>query len=1381
MRFHVQAAVRALLIFLLGLIPASSLFAAYTVTGKFEYEDREFDLDGFTGVVTRRAIRFADVRILAAGSSVARGATNAAGEFMIVVPDIVVSSLSAICITSSSETPTLLLNVRVADNNFSFGDFYSISSATFATQGPSGIISMGTTVAKAGTDPGKAFNIWDVLLDGLEFVSSAQAHGSLPDQPLTALWRETHTRTGSFFNYGNNRYIYVGSFSGCNDTVIAHEFAHFIDAAFSRSYNPGGQHFLGDDKQDIRLSWAEGLATFLGSSIRRFKGYPRPDIYVSTDGVNLSFSYELESLSGNANIASTTGSTNEVAVSAALWDITDGTNTADADPGADDDPLERPFHEVWKDLTQYMPSVTGHDPSVEDFWDGWFAVRNGGSLIDMQRVFADVNGIEFLPDPLEADDAFAEASRIGVGRIEPLVAERKVLISEINVDRVDAVELYNAGNREVDLAGWRIIAGAPGYSTAVLTLPPFRLAAGAFVVLSEASGVNTSSTLFFSNNISWANGSDGDCALLDNWGVGKDFVRWGNSNAIPPVGTAFFGANPASPASGKTLCRSFGARDTDSGIDWSGQSPSLATYNMGGNALHHTFYPSLDIDIAVFHAAAGAEYLVETFHLTNGAQTTFDIVAADGATTLASSGNPSNQTSGSSLRWTASVSGQYYVRTRRFDGGGNLARYGSYDLRVVARAPLRVSKGPEGQFDTLAAAIAAALPGDTIEIQDSSTYLESLVIAGKNITLRAARGQRPVLDASADSSRPGVDVNAPSVRMEGLIIRGGTPGIRVWGGSATLRNIIVTRAAAGIHIEGPSTAAALTHCTIAGNAGFGVRILQSASARIINTIAAGNPQGDLFSDGTAPSVIVGNSLVGSGAPAGSDGNLEGDPRFVNAGSGDYHLAKLSPAIDAGSPAEAGLPALDAGGLSRSLDGNGDGTPIPDMGAYEYLPSESLASVSLFPQIAVGGGYRTSLVAINPGKTEAQIRLNLSGSDGRPVSEALLTTAGTYPALSLPALGMTRMDAESQGEITSGYASLLGSIPINGAVIFQVLDGNRIAGEAGVGPASPAARFIIYVDDTNNARSGYALANPGALAAHATLILRDPGGSAVASEPVHLAARGHLAEFAWERFAAAGSGFEGTIECVSDQPLHAVALRYDNTTQDVFSTIPVLTDSLSSTLYFPQIADGSAYRTNLILLNPNDRPVTAQIDFFTGTGESLRLPVGGVLRAGMSVSLGPRGSASLFTDGSDSVLKTGWTRVTANDAIGGSSIIQTLSGTRVTAEAGTAASAPGSRLLSHMESRGHSASGIAICNPGANANPLTLRLRNTLGEIVAARSLVLPGLGQTARFFTEWFTPGFDEFEGTLEIRAAGPVSVVALRFDNLLLDVFATLPVIVIQ
>src|SRR5688572_13702772 len=66
-----------------GLLSASPAFADYTVTGKFQYEDRVFDIDGFTGTITPRPIRFADVRIMITGTSsvLASGPTNSNGDF----------------------------------------------------------------------------------------------------------------------------------------------------------------------------------------------------------------------------------------------------------------------------------------------------------------------------------------------------------------------------------------------------------------------------------------------------------------------------------------------------------------------------------------------------------------------------------------------------------------------------------------------------------------------------------------------------------------------------------------------------------------------------------------------------------------------------------------------------------------------------------------------------------------------------------------------------------------------------------------------------------------------------------------------------------------------------------------------------------------------------------------------------------------------------------------------------------------------------------------------------------------------------------------------------------------------------------------------------
>ena len=50
----------------------------------------------------------------------------------------------------------------------------------------------------------------------------------------------------------------------------------------------------------------------------------------------------------------------------------------------------------------------------------------------------------------------------------------------------------------------------------------------------------------------------------------------------------------------------------------------------------------------------------------------------------------------------------------------------------------------------------------------------------------------------------------------------------------------------------------------------------------------------------------------------------------------YRLTPASPAIDAGAPAPlAG--GTDAAGRPRVVDGNGDGTAVIDLGAYEFKP------------------------------------------------------------------------------------------------------------------------------------------------------------------------------------------------------------------------------------------------------------------------------------------------------------------------------------------------------------------------------------------------------------------------------------------------------------
>ena len=80
---------------------SSPAFADYTVTGKFQYQDREFNLNGFTGNVVPRAIRFATVRIMAGATTLATGSTQSDGAFSVLVPGSTAQSITALCVATS--------------------------------------------------------------------------------------------------------------------------------------------------------------------------------------------------------------------------------------------------------------------------------------------------------------------------------------------------------------------------------------------------------------------------------------------------------------------------------------------------------------------------------------------------------------------------------------------------------------------------------------------------------------------------------------------------------------------------------------------------------------------------------------------------------------------------------------------------------------------------------------------------------------------------------------------------------------------------------------------------------------------------------------------------------------------------------------------------------------------------------------------------------------------------------------------------------------------------------------------------------------------------------------------------------------------------------
>ncbi|MHC4396844.1 MAG: right-handed parallel beta-helix repeat-containing protein [Planctomycetota bacterium] len=134
----------------------------------------------------------------------------------------------------------------------------------------------------------------------------------------------------------------------------------------------------------------------------------------------------------------------------------------------------------------------------------------------------------------------------------------------------------------------------------------------------------------------------------------------------------------------------------------------------------------------------------------------------------------------------------------------------------------------------------------------------------------------------------------------------------------------------------------ILNCTFCGNSaptgGSVVYNQEESYVTVINSIVWDNVGSEIAGGG----YNISYSNIEDGYPG--EGNIDIDPGF--AFSTDCHLIRDSACIDAGTNTPAGgLTARDIDGNPRVLDGNGDGTAVVDMGAYEFNPNSPSIALS----------------------------------------------------------------------------------------------------------------------------------------------------------------------------------------------------------------------------------------------------------------------------------------------------------------------------------------------------------------------------------------------------------------------------------------------------
>jgi Bacterial pre-peptidase C-terminal domain len=389
---------------------ATPAAANWTASGQLLYEHRDWDQTGFTGTSGNRPVRYADVEVIdptksGSKSHLAWGRTDQNGAFSVAVVDSSTRSMVRVRIMTQA-TQTSDLFVKVTNQG---GSVYAANSPDATNHGPTTNVDWGSMVAPA-FGGGEPFNVYDLGVYGADYVKYLAGSRPSSSKLVTFKWQIDGGVTNSTTS-GNT--VTLRDNAGYDDTVILHEWSHYVMNNYSKSSNPGGTHYLAACDEDPRLTFDEARASFFGCSVRRYYGWPNANIYLRTDGGSgpghAQNWYDLEDPVQYFCLGDTSETTN----SRTMWDVVDGAGTTDLSIGLDDNPpdaLSLPDGEIWQVFTGPIKSVTYVTP--ESLWDGWFdpTVANG-HFPEMQGIWGAYT-VEFWQDAYEPNNSSSTATPI---------------------------------------------------------------------------------------------------------------------------------------------------------------------------------------------------------------------------------------------------------------------------------------------------------------------------------------------------------------------------------------------------------------------------------------------------------------------------------------------------------------------------------------------------------------------------------------------------------------------------------------------------------------------------------------------------------------------------------------------------------------------------------------------------------------------------------------------------------------------------------------------------------------------------------------------------------------------------------------------------------
>ena len=424
----------------------------------------------------------------------------------------------------------------------------------------------------------------------------------------------------------------------------------------------------------------------------------------------------------------------------------------------------------------------------------------------------------------------------------------------------------------------------------------------------------------------------------------------------------------------------------------------------------------------------------------------------------------------------------------------------------------------------------------------------------------------------------------------------------------------------------------------------------------------------------------------------------------------------------------------------------------------------------------GGGNYNAAASVSQ---SFMVACNLTGAGASPCS----TSSTGY---SFEDGGGTAFTTVGNG---SGTAVGYGIVdPNNGTAapaavaIFGYTANGVLVTEAGVPAMEPVLSGRMYAEFDGPVNTGMAFANPNSGAATITFYFTDQAGAASGEGSFVLDGGDHISRFLDQPPFNKAAPFSGTLTFTASVPVGVISLRaftnersdFTVTTQTIAPTVP---DS-SGLLVMAQYADGGGWKTQVLLVNSSDHPISGTVQFFNeGSGstaaEPIVLTINGAPRRLVEYGIPARASVKMETGNAGAAIQIGSVRVTphaGSSAPSGFTLFQFTNNGVTAALASVPGQQAGTEFRTYVESLGVSGapgsirSGVAIANLSGAPAAIDFELTPLGGGTAFTGSVTVPANGHIAKLIDELLPAAPLSLRGVLKVTSGpSPIVVTGLR------------------